>query len=106
MKSDKINKITEKKYLFISFLSKEKFKKKCLFIKIFLGLTCEIKSLSENLNKEYNLKNLIPELVEKKEPPIIDNIKKIKERLLGELFRDTPIFETLLHKDKKIILKL
>ena len=40
------------------------------------------------MNNEYNLKNLIPELVEKKDPPIIVNIKKIKERLSGELSKD------------------
>ena len=47
----------------------------------------------------------MPELVEKKEPPIITIIKKIKDRLLGELFRENPTFETLLVKDKNSSLK-
>tara|TARA_Y100000816_G_scaffold197076_1_gene144228 strand:+ start:280 stop:483 length:204 start_codon:yes stop_codon:yes gene_type:complete len=38
------------------------------------------------------LKNLIPELVEKKEPPMIIKIRKIKDKFLGTL-REKPIFE-------------
>jgi len=48
--------------------------------------------LIENLNNKNNLKNLIPELVEKKDPPIIINIKNIKERSLG-ICVENPIFE-------------
>tara|TARA_A100000164_G_scaffold342398_1_gene339851 strand:+ start:560 stop:901 length:342 start_codon:yes stop_codon:yes gene_type:complete len=103
---DIINKITEKKYLLTSFFSKDKFKNMCLFRRIFFGLKCNIKSFIENLNNEYNLKNLIPELVEKKDPPIIVNIKKTKERLSGESSKDMPIFETLLVREIRIELKL
>ena len=46
----------------------------------------------ENLNNKNNLKNLMPELVEKKDPPIIINIKNIKERSLG-ICVENPIFE-------------
>ena len=106
MNKDKINKITEKKYLLTSFFSKVKFKNMCLFRRIFFGLKCDIKSFIENLNNEYNLKNLIPELVEKKDPPIIVSIKKINERLSGEFSNDIPILETLLVKEIKIVLKL
>tara|TARA_B100000287_G_scaffold412332_1_gene442669 strand:+ start:275 stop:469 length:195 start_codon:yes stop_codon:yes gene_type:complete len=38
----------------------------------------------------------MPELVEKKEPPIITKIKKINDKFFGELSNETPIFETLL----------
>ena len=48
----------------------------------------------------------MPELVEKKEPPIITSIKKIKDKLLGELFNENPVFEILLVKDKNNSLKL
>ena len=48
---DTININTDKKYLEISSFSKLIFKKKFLLRKIFLGFTCEIKLLSENLNK-------------------------------------------------------
>ena len=58
-----------------------------------------------NLIKEYSFKNLIPELVEKKDPPIITRIKKIKYRLLGVLFKEIPIFEILLVKEKNIFEK-
>ena len=44
----------------------------------------------------------MPELVEKKEPPIITKIKKIKERFFGLSSREIPIFETLLVKDNRI----
>ena len=48
----------------------------------------------------------MPELVEKKEPPIITSIKKINDKLLGELFNENPAFEILLVKDKNNSLKL
>jgi hypothetical protein len=44
--------------------------------------------------------------VEKKEPPIITSIKKIKDRLFGELLSENPTFEILLVKDKNNSLKL
>ena len=49
---DIINIITDKKYFWISDLWKLTFKKRSLFKKIFFGLTWEIRSLIENLNKE------------------------------------------------------
>ena len=57
-----------------------------------LGFECDTSSLIENLNNNSNLKNLIPELVEKKEPPIIIKIKKMKDKSLG-ILREKPIFE-------------
>ena len=60
-----------KKYLFISFVSKLIFEKANLFINIFFGLLKERIWLMEYLVKEYIFKNLKPELVEKKDPPII-----------------------------------
>ena len=60
-----------KKYLFISFVSKFILEKTNLFINIFLGLLKESIWLMEYLVKEYIFKNLKPELVEKKDPPII-----------------------------------
>ena len=48
----------------------------------------------------------MPELVEKKEPPIIVKIKKIKEEFSYDPFKDIPIFEILLLIDKNVSLKL
>jgi hypothetical protein len=103
---DIIKIITDKKYLLISSFLKLMSKNKCRLTKTFLGLTCEIKSLIENLNKVKIFKNLIPELVEKKDPPIITKIKNKNERPLGDVSNEIPIFEILLVKDKKITLKL
>ena len=50
--------------------------------------------------------NLNPELVEKKDPPIITIIKKINDKLDVVLFKEKPILETLLVKDRNIKLKL
>ena len=77
IKSDKIKINIVKKYLLISLKSKLIFVNINLFIKIFLGRLKERIWFIEYLNNEYNLINLNPELVEKKEPPIITNIKKI-----------------------------
>tara|TARA_A100001015_G_C14509184_1_gene525947 strand:- start:166 stop:378 length:213 start_codon:yes stop_codon:yes gene_type:complete len=49
---------------------------------------------------------LIPELVEKKEPPITTIIKKIKIRLLGVSLNEIPMFEILLEMATKIVGKL
>tara|TARA_B100000683_G_C12179811_1_gene427942 strand:- start:84 stop:287 length:204 start_codon:yes stop_codon:yes gene_type:complete len=49
--------------------------------------------------------NLKPELVEKKEPPIIIKIKKIKEYSLVVFSKEKPIFETLLEIAKNSSLK-
>ena len=48
----------------------------------------------------------MPELVEKKDPPIITNIKKINDKFVGLLLREKPILETLLVRDKNKLLKL
>ena len=76
-----------------------------LFIKTFLGLAFDIISFKEKLNKETSFRKRSPELVEKKDPPIIINIKKINDRYCGVSFKETPIFDTLLNIDKKIIEK-
>ena len=65
-----------------------------------MGLECETSSLIENLNNKNNLKNLIPELVEKKDPPIIIRIKNMKDKSLG-IFRENPIFEIELQIARK-----
>ena len=64
------------------------------------GFEWETKSLIENLNNKNNLKNLIPELVEKKEPPIIIIIKKINDKFIG-IFNEKPMFETELQIARK-----
>ena len=64
------------------------------------GFEWETNSLIENLNNKNNLKNLIPELVEKKDPPIIIIIKNINERFSG-ILNEKPIFETELHIARK-----
>tara|TARA_Y100001970_G_scaffold164173_1_gene200558 strand:+ start:566 stop:844 length:279 start_codon:yes stop_codon:yes gene_type:complete len=76
-----------------------------LFINKLFGLECETSSFIENLNNKNNLKNLIPELVEKKEPPIIIKIKKIKDKSFG-IFREKPMFEIELQIARKIEEKL
>ena len=48
-----------------------------------------------NLNKVKILKNLIPELVESNEPPIITKIKKINVKSNFESEKYIPIFEIL-----------
>ena len=73
---------------------------------MFLGLLQESISFIEYLNKEYTFKNLIPELVEKKDPPIITMIKKINDKFVDSLFNEIPIFETLLVNDKNKLTKL
>ena len=77
-----------------------KLKKGSLFINKLFGFECETNSLIENLNNKNNLKNLIPELVEKKDPPIIIKIKKIKDKFLGILV-EKPILEIELQMAKK-----
>tara|TARA_B100001769_G_C21848647_1_gene460154 strand:+ start:434 stop:670 length:237 start_codon:yes stop_codon:yes gene_type:complete len=61
--------------------------------------------LIEYLNKEYILINLKPELVEKKEPPIITRIKKIKSKFDCFKSNENPIFDILLEIDNKLIKK-
>ena len=73
--NDKIKIINVKKYLFISLTSILAFENKTLFRITCLGLACDKSSLKENFVKRYIFKNLIPELVETREPPIITKIK-------------------------------
>ena len=70
--------MTVKKYLFISFRSILTFENKTLFKSTCFGFECETNSFNENFVKRNIFKNLIPEEVEKNEPPIITNIKNIK----------------------------
>ena len=51
------------------------------------------------------MKNLIPELVEKKEPPIITKIKNKKDNDDGVFFNESPILDTLLAIENRIRLK-
>ena len=66
---------TVKKYLLISLKSKFILENINLFIKTFLGRLKESIWFKEYLVNEYIFKNLKPELVEKKDPPIITKIK-------------------------------
>ena len=75
VKRDIMNIIIVKKYLLISLKSKFIFVNINLFIKTFFGLLNDKIWFIEYLNNEYILINLKPELVEKKEPPIITKIK-------------------------------
>ena len=63
----------------------------------------------ENLKSKKSFENLKPELVEKKDPPIIIKIKKIKDRFWGT-FRENPMLDIELQIDKKsnekLLLKL
>ena len=103
---DIINIKTVKKYLLISFASKLIFEKTSLFINTFFGLLKERIWLIEYLVKEYIFKNLKPELVEKKDPPIITSKIYIKCKLAWSTSSEIPIFEILLTKDKKLYVKL
>ena len=95
-----------KKYLFISFVSKLILEKTSLFINTFFGLLKERIWLIEYLVKEYTFKNLKPELVEKKDPPIITSKIYIKFKLACSTSREIPILEILLTTDKKLDVKL
>ena len=75
-------------------------------MKIFFGLAFDIISLIENLNKEIIFIKRKPELVEKKDPPIIIKTRKINDKYSGLFLNDIPTFDTLLAIDKKIIEKL
>ena len=50
--------------------------------------------------------NLRPELVEKKDPPIMTNIKKTKVKFGWFVLSENPMLEILLDTDKKLIEKL
>ena len=103
--NDIINITTDKKYLFIISLSKLISENNCLLIETFLGLTWDIRLFKENLKSTYSFINLMPELVEKKDPPIITKIKKIKDKFLGLFSKEKPIFDTLLDRLKNNKLK-
>ena len=64
----------------------------------------------ENLIRVNIFKNLMPELVEKNEPPIITNIKNKKNKLSGTSDGEIPILVILLTNEKKncrkIIIKI
>ena len=49
---------------------------------------------------------LKPELVEKKEPPSITNIRKTNTRFLGTCSNEIPMFETLLEIETSTFKKL
>ena len=95
-----------KKYLFMSFVSKLILEKNNLFINTFFGRLKERIWLIEYLVKEYIFKNLKPELVEKKDPPIITSKIYTKCKLDWSTSREIPILEMLLTKDKKLNMKL
>ncbi len=80
-KKEMIKSTIVRKYLFISFKLKLILENINLFIKIFFGLVNDRIWLNEYFVNEYIFKNLNPELVEKKEPPIITSIKYIKFKL-------------------------
>ena len=61
--------------------------------------------LREYLIKLRTFINLNPELVEKKDPPIITKIKNKKDNCGEILLDEIPILETLLDIDKRILLK-
>ena len=105
-KKEMIKSTIVRKYLFISFKLKLILENINLFIKIFFGLVNDRIWLNEYFVNEYIFKNLNPELVEKKEPPIITSIKYIKFKLFWDEFSDSPIFDMLLTKDKKLWIKL
>ena len=95
-----------KKYLSMSLESKLILEKTNLFIYTFFGLLKDKIWLIEYLVKEYIFKNLKPELVEKKDPPMITSKIYIKFKLVWSTWREIPIFEILLTKDKNPYVKL
>ena len=100
-----INIIIERKYLLISLTSKFVFENRRRFMNMFLGLLNESIWFKENLIKEYIFINLSPELVEKKDPPIITKSRNINWRLLNSLFKEIQILEILLKIENIIFIK-
>ena len=98
--------IIEKKYLLISDFSVFSFISVTLFEYIWFGFVCDKRLFNENFNRLKILITLIPELVEKKEPPITTKIKKINTKLFGVSVNEIPIFETLLAIATRIVGKL
>ena len=105
-KSEMIKTKTVKKYLFISVLSVFDFNKVTLFKYIWFGFVLESKLFKEYLSKLNILITLKPELVEKKDPPIITKIRKIKDKFDGIFSKEIPRLETLLDKETRIFKKL
>ena len=91
-----INIIIKKKYLLISDFSVFSLIKVTLLEWIWYGLVCERRLFNENLIKLKILITLIPELVEKKDPPITTKIKNINIRLFGVSTKEITIFDILL----------
>ena len=102
---DKIKIITVKKYLLISLESIFTFENSTLFRSICFGFAWDTNSFNENFVNIYIFKNLIPELVETKDPPIIIKIRKIKLSWLFTL-NENPILDTLEINENKVIEKL
>ena len=67
---------------------------------------CDNRLFKENFNKLKIFITLMPELVEKKEPPITTIMKKTNIKLLGVSLNEIPIFEILLDIATKIVGKL
>ena len=74
-KSEIIKITIVRKYLFISWVAKLILENTSLFINTFLGLLKESIWFKEYFVNEYIFKNLKPELVEIKDPPIITKSK-------------------------------
>ena len=106
MEREIIKIIIEKKYLLISDFSVFLFINVTLFEYTWFGFVWDNRLFKENFNKLKIFINLIPELVEKKEPPITTIIKKINIKLLGVSLNEMPIFEILLDMPTKIVGKL
>ena len=98
--------IIEKKYLSMSDFSVFSLINVTLFEYIWFGFVWDNRLFRENFNRLKIFITLIPELVEKKEPPITTIIKKINIKLLGVSLNEIPIFEILLDIATKIVGKL
>ena len=102
---DKINIITVKKYLFMSFKFILTLENKTLFKSICFGFEWDKSSLNENFVNRKTFINRNPELVETNDPPIITKIRNTKLLLLLTS-KEKPILEILLTKEKKVRAKL
>ena len=103
---DVINIKIVKKYLFVSDLFVFDERRDTLFKYIWFGFVWESKLFSEYFINVNIFTTLKPELVEKKEPPIITKIKNKKDKFLGTALKEIPIFDTLLEIDTNIFTKL
>ena len=104
--NDTMKIIIEKKYLFISDFSVFSLISETLFEYTWFGLVWDKRLFIENFNKLKIFITLIPELVEKKEPPITTIIKNMNIKLFGVSIKEVPIFEILLDIATKIVGKL